>query len=182
MEPVLFAVITVLLGVVILLRAVVERLRTKKNGRWVIPAEQLLPDERGMGRRALQILVELGAALENNPRIQPDRKALLWDRAHRSAENVVDLLQQVARIRRQKSLLGTERQRRIRDMETRRLDQMWRSLDNLEEVLVSTFAVEVEGGDARIERLVDDLEDSNLRLRDMAQSYDEVRNVLRSGE
>jgi len=55
-------------------------------------------------------------------------------------------------------------------------------LDNLEEVLVSTIAVDVEGGDARIERLVDDLEDSTLRLRDMAQSYDEVRNLLRSGE
>ncbi len=62
-------------------------------------------------------------------------------------------------------------------LERRLLAEIRRSMDILEDALVSIITVDVVGGNTRIDRLVSELYESNARLRDIADAHQEIKNV-----
>jgi hypothetical protein len=135
------------------------------------------PAERKMRDQACRLISEIGEALKHNQRIQSERKTRLKAQVDQTADYVLVSLGKVARIRKHKSVLNTSRQAEITTLENRLLDEVARSLDVLEDALVSLTILDVARGDATIDRLLNNLEESNARLRDIADAHQEVRNA-----
>lgn len=135
------------------------------------------PAERKMRDQACRLFSEIGEALKHNQRIQPDRKTRLKTQVDQTTDYVLVSLGKVARIRKHKSVLNTSRQAEITQLENRLLNEVARSLDVLEDALVSLTILDVARGDAAIDRLLYNLEESNTRLRDVADAHEEVRNA-----
>jgi hypothetical protein len=130
-----------------------------------------------MRDQACRLFSEIGEALKHNQRIQPDRKTRLKTQVDQTTDYVLVSLGKVARIRKHKSVLNTSRQAEITQLENRLLNEVTRSLDVLEDALVSLTILDVARGDAAIDRLLYNLEESNTRLRDIADAHEEVRNA-----
>jgi len=146
----------------------------RRYGRYFKPAERKMRDQ------ACRLISEIGEALKHNQRIQSERKTRLKAQADQTADYVLVSLGKVARIRKHKSVLNTSRQAEITTLENRLLDEVSRSLDVLEDALVSLTILDVARGDATIDRLLYNLEESNARLRDIADAHEEVRNAGRT--
>jgi hypothetical protein len=86
----------------------------------------------------------------------------------------------VARIRKHKTVVNASRQAEITRLENQLLTEVTRSLDVLEDALVSLTILDVAKGDVTVDRLLDNLEESNSRLRDLADAHEEVRNAGRA--
>ena len=130
-----------------------------------------------MRDQACRLFSEIGEALKHNQRIQSDRKTRLKTQVDQTTDYVLVSLGKVARIRKHKAVLNTSRQDEITQLENRLLDEVARSLDVLEDALVSLTILDVARGDAAIDRLLSNLEESNTRLRDIADAHEEVRNA-----
>lgn len=130
-----------------------------------------------MQDQASRLFSEICEALKHNQRIQPDRKTRLKAQVDQTTDYVLASMGKVARIRKHKSVLNTSRQAEITKLENRLLDEVTRSLDVLEDALVSLTILDVTRGDATIDRLLHNLEESNARLRDIADAHEEIRNA-----
>jgi hypothetical protein len=137
------------------------------------------PAERKMQEQACRLLSEINDALKYNQRIQTDRKSSLKSQTNQTTDYVMASLGKVARIRKHKSVVNAERQAEITKLEGRLLAEVMRSLDVLEDALVSITVLDVARGDVTIDRLLENLRESNARLRDVADAHDEVRNAGR---
>ena len=135
------------------------------------------PTERKMQDQACRLLSEIDDALRYNKRIQTDRKSNLQAQANQTTDYVMASLGKVARIRKHKTVVNATRQAEITHLENQLLTEVTRSLDVLEDALVSLTILDVAKGDATIDRLLDNLEESNSRLRDLADAHEEVRNA-----
>jgi hypothetical protein len=134
------------------------------------------PTERKMQDQACRLLSEINDALKHNQRIQSERKSNLSAQASQTTDYVMASLGKVARMRKHKAVVNSQRQAQITKLEDRLLIEVKRSIDVLEDALVSLTILDVARGDATIERLLDNLVESNARLRDLADAHEEVRN------
>jgi hypothetical protein len=132
-----------------------------------------------MGNRAHRLFEGICEALEQNQRIQSDRRLSLEGQAAQAASYVGASLRKLARIRKHKLVLSSKRQDEVGLLENRLLTEVERSLDILEDALVSVTIVDIVRGDARIDRVLSDLGESNARLRDLADAHQDVKNVGR---
>ena len=137
------------------------------------------PAERKMHDQACRLLSEINEALRHNQRIHSDSKSSLKAQANQTTAYVMASLGKVARIRKHKAVLNSERQSEITKLENRLLTEVGRSLDVLEDALVSLTILDVARGDVTIDRLLDNLQESNARLKDIADAHEEVRNAGR---
>jgi hypothetical protein len=135
------------------------------------------PTERKMQDQACRLLSEIDDALRFNKRIQNDRKSSLQAQANQTTDYVMASLGKVARIRKHKTVVNAKRQAEITHLENQLLTEVTRSLDVLEDALVSLTILDVAKGDVTVDRLLDNLEESNSRLRDLADAHEEVRNA-----
>jgi hypothetical protein len=135
------------------------------------------PAERKMQEQACRLLMEISDALDSNPRIQVDRKSSLKAQADQTTDYVLASLGKVARIRKHKAAVNSQRQTEITQLENRLLVEVGRSIDVLEDALVSLTILDVVRGDGAVDRLLDNLKESNARLRDIADAHEEVRNA-----
>lgn len=135
--------------------------------------------ERKMQDQACRLLSEISDALKYNQRIQSDRKASVNAQASQTTDYVMVSLGKVARMRKHKAVVNVKRQAEITRLEDKLLAEVTRSIDVLEDALVSLTILDVAKGDTTIERLLTNLEESNARLRDLADAHEEVRNVGR---
>lgn len=142
------------------------------------------PVERKMQEQACRLLSEINDALKYNQRIRVDRKSSLKTQANQTTDYVMASLGKVARIRKHKSVVNAQRQAEITKLEHRLMAEVKRSLDVLEDALVSLTILDVAQGDTTIDRLLANLEESNARLRDIADAHEEVRSAgkVRMGE
>ena len=142
---------------------------------YTLPTAYLKTDERAVGDRAYQLLLEVNEALKHNRRISPERKASLKQQGRQIQDNVVTLLWKLARIRKAKVVVKPQFQAELEKLETRLWAEITHSSDILEDVLMSTLQLEIRGGDKTLDRLLEDLNESNKRMRDLADAYDEVK-------
>jgi uncharacterized protein YjbI with pentapeptide repeats len=142
----------------------------------VLPERLLEPAEREIGTRADSLLLEVKDALEHNQRIQAQKKASLKQQASQIPKNVAVLLWKLFRIRKAKAIVSPDSQAQIQRLEERLLAEMSRSVDVLEQVLMSTITLEIVSGDDTVDRLLRELTESNGRMRDLADAYQEVRS------
>jgi len=119
------------------------------------------PSARQMKRHAEHLISE--SSLENQTRQMMDYTMIS--------------LQQLERIHRRKGMVNETRRLELTKLERRLAVEIERALNMLEDALVSIITVDVTGGNARIDRLVNDLSESNSRLRDIADAHDEIRSV-----
>ncbi|NIO39164.1 MAG: hypothetical protein GTO41_02560 [Burkholderiales bacterium] len=82
-------------------------------------------------------------------------------------------------MRKHKSVVNARRQAQITVLEDRLLVEVKRSIDVLEDALVSLTILDAARGDATVDRLLDNLAESNARLRDLADAHEEVRSAGR---
>jgi hypothetical protein len=137
------------------------------------------PAERKMQEQACRLLSEINDAVKHNQRIQSDRKSSLKAQANQTTDYVMASLGKVARIRKHKSAVNAPRQAEITQLEDRLVAEVVRSLDVLEDALVSLTILDVVRGDATVDRLLENLQESNARLRDIADAHEDVRNAGR---
>jgi hypothetical protein len=135
------------------------------------------PPERKSKRHAQRLLSELNEALDYNQRIPPEKKSSLKQQVGQMTDYAVASLEKLARIRGRKAIVSSKRQTELEQLEGRLSVEINRSLDMLEDALVSIITVDVIGGNARIDRLLTDLHESNARLRDTADAHNEIRTV-----
>jgi hypothetical protein len=135
------------------------------------------PTERTMKRHAQQLFSEISEALDHNQRISSDNKSSLKEQTRQMTDYAVSCSENLARIRRRKTIVSSARKGELTRMEGRLMAEIKRALDILEDALVSIVRVDVVGGHATIDRLVYDLSESNARLRDIADAHDEIRIV-----
>lgn len=135
------------------------------------------PMERKMKRHAQQLSAEVNEALQYNQRIPTEKKSYLKAQTAQTTEYVLVSVEKLARIRRRKAIIGAKRRVELQQLESRLIVEVKRSLDMLEDALVSIIRVDVVGGNATIDRLVTDLNESNARLRDIADAHEEIRTV-----
>jgi hypothetical protein len=122
-------------------------------------------------------LREINEALEENQRIQSEKRKLLNDQTCQARDYVVASLKKLHRVRKHKAIVGSERKIEMEKLEEQLLNEIKRSVDLLEDVLVSVITLDVVRGDVTIDRLLKNLEDSNARLRDVAGFHDEWRQI-----
>lgn len=156
--------------------------RVKSNRRKANPFDNLRPrrskpPQRNPKRHAQQLLSEINEALDYNRRISIDKKSSVREQARQMAGYAVASSEKLARIRRRKTIVSSERQIELERLERRLSAGIIRSLDMLEDALVAIIKVDVVGGQATIDRLVTDMNESNARLRDVADAHDEIRTV-----
>jgi hypothetical protein len=130
-----------------------------------------------MKRHAQRVFSEISEALDSNQRISPDKKSSLKEQTRQMTDYAVASSEQLARVRRRAAIVSPTKRPELTQMEGRLLAEIKRSLDMLEDALVSIIRVDVVGGNATIDRLVHDLSESNARLRDIADAHDEIRTV-----
>jgi hypothetical protein len=135
--------------------------------------------ERKLQDQACRLLSEIGDALNHNQRIQTDRKSNLKEQANQTTDYVLVSLGKVARMRKHKAVVNAKRQAQITVLEDRLLVEVKRSIDVLEDALVSLTILDAARGDATVDRLLDNLAESNARLRDLADAHEEVRSAGR---
>ncbi len=143
--------------------------------RYTLPDTNIKAEEREVGNRAYRLLLEVNEALEHNQRISPEKKASLKQQARQALDNIIALLWKLSRVRRAKAVVQTQSQVEIEKLEGRLLTEITRSSDVLEDVLMSTIQLEIKGGDRAVDRLLEDLNESNSRMRDLADAYDEFK-------
>lgn len=144
--------------------------------RYTLPETNIKAQEREVGNRAYKLLSEVNEALAHNQRIAPEKKPVLKRQARRTLDNIVSLLWKLSRVRRAKSVVRSQSQAEIGELETRLLTEITHSSDVLEDVLTSTMQLEIKGSDKTVDRLLEDLDESNKRMRDLADVYDELRS------
>ena len=132
---------------------------------------------RNSKRHAEGLFLEITEALENNQRISIDKRGLVREQARQMTEHVLASFEKITRIRRRRTIVNRDRQIELEQLERRLSGEIFRSLDKLEDALVSIIQVDVLGGNAKIDRLLSDLDDSNARLRDIADAHEELRTV-----
>jgi hypothetical protein len=135
------------------------------------------PTERKMDRHVRHLSSEIGEALEHNTRVSPDKTASLKRQTQEATDYVLASLARLVRIRRRKAMVSAKKRAELEQIENRLWLEIKRSLDMLEEALVSIITVDVVGGEGRIERLLDELHESNARLRDIADAHQEIRTA-----
>jgi hypothetical protein len=135
------------------------------------------PTERIMKRHAQQLAAEICEALDYNQRIPTEKKSYLKEQTRQLADHALASLEKVTRIQRRKTIVNVVRREELEQLERRLLAEIKRSLEILEDALVSIITVDVVGGNSRIDRLVGDLYESNARLRDIAEAHQEIRAV-----
>jgi hypothetical protein len=135
------------------------------------------PAARQMKRHAERLFSEISEALKHNQRIPPDKKAALNKQTRQMTDYAVSSLQKLEQIHRRKAIVNETRRLELARLERRLTAEVERALSMLEDALVSIITVDIAGGNARIDRLVNDLSESNSRLRDTADAHDEIRSV-----
>lgn len=135
------------------------------------------PLARQMKRHAERLISEINEALKHNKRIPPDKKSSLEKQTRQMTDYTVISLQKLERIHRRKGMVNETRRLELARLERRLAAEIERALNMLEDALVSIITVDVAGENARIDRLVNDLSESNSRLRDIADAHDEIRSV-----
>lgn len=130
-----------------------------------------------MKRHAQQLAAEICEALDYNQRIPTEKKSYLKEQTRQLADHALASLEKVTRIQRRKAIVNVVRREELEQLERRLLAEIKRSLEILEDALVSIITVDVVGGNSRIDRLVGDLYESNARLRDIAEAHQEIRAV-----
>jgi len=135
------------------------------------------PSARQMKRHAEHLISEINEALKQNQRIPSDKKSSLENQTRQMMDYTMISLQQLERIHRRKGMVNETRRLELTKLERRLAVEIERALNMLEDALVSIITVDVTGGNARIDRLVNDLSESNSRLRDIADAHDEIRSV-----
>ena len=132
--------------------------------------------------RAKRLLAEAREAIRCS-RITWDRKSALNRETRDLYDNIIKGVRKIDRIRRLRDLAArgtaTDSAARIIQeaaaMERQLLAELDRALDVLLSVPASLMRVEVTVDDREIDRLVRNLDDTNDRMRDLADAYDEVR-------
>jgi hypothetical protein len=135
------------------------------------------PAKRKMKRHAQQLAAEICEALDYNQRIPAEKKRFLIEQARQLTDHSLNSLEKVARIQRRKSIVNPNRRLELEGIERRLLAEVRRSMDILEDALVSIITVDVVGENTRIDRLVSELYESNARLRDIADAHQEIKTV-----
>ena len=138
------------------------------------------PLPRQMKRHADRLFSEICDALKYNQRIPPEKKSALNRQTRQMTDYALNSLQKLERIQRRRPLVNETRRLELARLERRLTAEVERALSMLEDALVSIITVDVAGGNARIDRLVNDLSESNSRLRDTADAHDEIRSVRES--
>jgi hypothetical protein len=135
------------------------------------------PLVRQMKRHAERLFSEISEALKHNQRIPPEKKTALDKQTRQMTDYAMSSLQKIEQIHRRQAMVNETRRLELARLERRLTAEVERALSMLEDALVSIITVDVAGGNSRIDRLVNDLSESNSRLRDTADAHDEIRSV-----
>ncbi len=142
-----------------------------------IPAMYYYANASGeMTKRAYLLLEEVQDALEKCP-VPAEKKALLKEQASQVPENVVRLAWKLERLSRIKALAQNDSsvQREATELEADLQAAAKDSLELLAMVPLSLMRLELSHSDTGIDRILAGLRESNRRMRDLAEAYDEVR-------
>jgi hypothetical protein len=144
---------------------------------YVLPERNLEVYEREMATRAFGLLLEVNEAIRHNQRISSPLKDSLKQQVGQIPENIVALLWKLARLRRARILFGSEFQVETEALEEKLVAEVEHALTILKSVLMYALKLEVVTGDRSLDRLLDSLKESNRRMRDLADTYDQIRSL-----
>jgi hypothetical protein len=154
---------------------------------WLIPDHGIDADERDMVEHANRLASEIREAVNESP-LAPQKRASFQLQAGEVPDNLVKALWKLARLRR---IAGSIDQRydeqgfkhqELNQMVYQLRGEMQHSVEVLSSISISLVKVQLAHDDIATDRLLVDLNESNHRLRDLSDSYDEVREQREARE
>ena len=133
--------------------------------------------------RAEKMLAETREAVKRS-RLPNERKSAVMQESKALYDNIIKSVWKLKRVRTirelaRKGVPSADSARILQDaddMERRVLDDLNHAMDVLLSVPASLVRLEMAADDREIERLVNNLDDANLRMREQAEAYDDMRD------
>jgi hypothetical protein len=164
-------------GGLFLWRLLGQRQRSEQSGlKSFLPTQDSSSAPEGVTRRAYLLLGEVEDTLKKSP-ITSEKKVLLMKQAAEIPDNVVQVTGKLEQLRRISRLAKSDGdvQREALDLEAQLHAAAEDSVELLASVPLSLIRLELAHRDTGIDGIVAGLRESNRRMRDLAEAYDEVR-------
>lgn len=164
-------------GSLLLWRLLGQRQKSEQGGlKSFLPTQDSASAPDGVTRRAYLLLGEVEDTLKKSP-IAPEKKMLLMKQAAEIPDNVVQVIGKLEQLRRISRLAKSDGdvQREALDLEAQLRVAAEGSVELLASVPLSLIRLELAHRDTGIDGIVAGLRESNRRMRDLAEAYDEVR-------
>ena len=147
---------------------------------WLIPARCIETDERDMVEHANGLAYEIRDTVKDSP-LSARKRSSFEQQAGEVPQNLVRALWKLARLRRIAASIDYrydpegDKHREIEQMVNQLRGVMQHSVEVLSSISISLVKVQLAHDDLATDRLLDDLNESNQRLKDLSASYAEVK-------
>lgn len=166
-----------------LLRPLVNPLlqRLGLNPLWLAPSNgPEIGHIRALLNQTASLLSALREALRNSHQLPAEQSRAMAQQALESCDNMVDLSWSLHRIRRLQVILpaaSADSHKELDSMAQHLLSEMEGAVKLLEQMPVSVLRLELEGGEDDSAQLLDDLQESNQRMRDLIRAHKLRRHI-----
>ncbi len=150
---------------------------SRMNGGLSISDPGLVQEETKQLQQAQNLLKEINRTLNENSRISKEKKGKIRDHSKAVVGKMKQHVEQLATIRKLGQSMNKEAQKELAEMDFAIQIQLDQSLETLARTPVSILKVEVAGGDRTAERLIEQLDEANSSMRDLADSYQAIRRL-----
>lgn len=147
-----------------------------------LPRLYILPyknvsQERELAEQAIKLAGSVRESLRLNTRLSAQKKAAIQQQAQQIPANIAQSLWKLERLRDLSQTLTGDPRRELEELDFKLQVQMEHSLHVLKNMPVNLLKLEVASEDRALERLVNDLTDSNTKMRDLAESYADLKQA-----
>jgi hypothetical protein len=128
-------------------------------------------------RKARIIHREIETILKENKRISADKKRKLQIQTTAILNNIVEIIKRLDTVRRLLPTLDGKDRDEMEKMDFSLQLQIERSLETLQTIPISLVKVEIASEERSIDRLIDDLSETNETMHDLADSYKAMQRL-----
>jgi hypothetical protein len=128
-------------------------------------------------RKARTIYREIENILKENKRISSDKKRRVQEQSAAMLDNMVDIMKRLDTVRRLTPTLSGKKRDEMENIDFSLQQQIERSLETLQSIPLGLVKVEMASEERSIDRLIDDLSETNETMHDLADSYKAIQRL-----
>ena len=128
-------------------------------------------------KKAQTIQREIENILKGNKRISANKKRVLQEQTSAMLNNIVEIIKRLDTVRRLIPTLDGKDRTEMEKMDFSLQLQIERSLETLQSIPISLVKVEIASEERSIDRLIDDLSETNETMHDLADSYKAIQRL-----
>ena len=128
-------------------------------------------------QKARTIYREIENILKENKRISPDKKRRVQEQSAAMLSNMVEIIKRLDTVRRLMPTLSGKERTEMENIDFSLQQQIERSLETLQSIPLSLVKVEMASEERSIDRLIDDLSETNETMHDLADSYKAIQRL-----